>query len=246
MTAERVPRTLGIAGTGRLGEVLATRLRDRFRTVLYDSDASAARRVATGTGTRAVDAPELVRTADAVLLCVPPHAAPDALTHLARLAAGTGHRPVFVSLATGLGTARLRTLVAAGSAAGTEVLGLKPVCQYTALAHGVPAVFVTADRHRLGLLRAITADLGTVVVGDEESVGRVNRAATKAALAACEGLARTLSAAGTDPVLVRSAIRNVLAGTALDHPPQPGNAYTRSVLDELAAERRAEPIGGAA
>ncbi|WP_438452830.1 NAD(P)-binding domain-containing protein [Streptomyces asiaticus] len=246
MTGQHSPHTLGIVGTGRLGEVLAARLRDRFRTVLYDSDASALRQAAERTGARAVQAPELVRAADAVLLCVPPHAAPDALLHLARLAAGHGTRPTFISLVTGVATAELRALVAAGPAAGTDVLGLKPVCQYTALAHGVPAVFVTADRHRLDLLRAITRDLGTVVAGDEDSVGAVNRAATKAALAACENLARALSTAGTEPVLVRSAIRNVLAGTALDHPPQPGNPYTRSILDELAAERHAEPIGGAA
>lgn len=237
--------TVGVAGVGRLGEVLAVRLADRFRVVLYDADPATAVRVAERTGLTAVTAEELPARADTVLLCVPPAATADALVGLARHAAKAGRRPVFVNLATGVPGERLaERLAAEGGLDDVEVLGLKPVGQFTAIAHGVPAVFVTGDARRQGFLQRLVGELGSVVGGDEAAVGPLNRAATKAALRACERMTGELAADGTDPVLIRSAVRNVLAGTVLDHPPHPGNPYTRSVLDELAAEDRAVPPTG--
>ncbi|MFF8905386.1 NAD(P)-binding domain-containing protein [Streptomyces olivaceoviridis] len=237
MTGATALRTVGIAGTGRLGTVLAARLKDRFAVLLYDTDRACARRAAATTALPVTDAETLV-TADAVLLCVPPEKTDDALLGLARRAARAGRRPLFVSLATSVPTARLRSLLARSpDLLGIDVVGLKPVCQFAALARGVPTVLVTQDTGRLDELRHLASGLGTLLVGDESVVGPVNRAATKAALRACDGLADELSARGVDPLLVRAAVRNVLAGTALDHPPAPDNSYTRSVLAELAAEQ---------
>ncbi|MFJ2744548.1 hypothetical protein ACIO3O_33400 [Streptomyces sp. NPDC087440] len=231
--------TVGIAGTGRLGTVLAARLKDRFSLFLYDTDRAAARRAATATGLPLADAETLV-TADAVLLCVPPERTEPALHALARHAVRTGRRPLFVSLATSVPTARLRSLLADDAdLAGLAVAGLKPVCQFAALAHGVPTVLVTEDTGRLDELRHLAQGLGTVLAGEENLVGPVNRAATKAALRACAALTEELTDQGVPLPLVAAAVRNVLAGTALDHPPAPDNPYTRSVLTELAAERPA-------
>lgn len=237
MTGATAPRTVGIAGTGRLGTVLAARLKERFTVLLYDTDHACARRAAATTSLPLTDAETLV-TSDAVLLCVPPEETDDALLDLARRAARASRRPLFVSLATSVPTARLRSLLAhSPDLPGIDVVGLKPVCQFAALAHGVPTVLVTGDTGRLDELRHLASGLGTVVVGDESVVGPVNRAATKAALRACDRLTEELSARGVDLLLVRAAVRNVLAGTALDHPPAPDNSYTRSVLAELAAEQ---------
>jgi pyrroline-5-carboxylate reductase len=237
VTGEAARPAVGIAGTGRLGAVLAARLKGRFGVLLYDTDGVAARRAAEATGLPGTDADGLI-TADTVLLCVPPEATGDALLLLADRAAQAGRKPLFVNMATSVPTARLRSLLAdTPGLAGIDVAGLKPVCQFAALAHGVPTVFVTEATGRLAELRHLADDLGTVVKGDESVVGPANRAATKAALRACAQLTEELTGRGLDPSVVRGAVRNVLAGTALDHPPSDGNTYTRSVLAELAAER---------
>ncbi|MET8635498.1 NAD(P)-binding domain-containing protein [Streptomyces sp. NPDC004680] len=242
MTGVTPLQSVGIAGTGRLGTALAARLKDRFAVLLYDTDRSCARRAATTTALPLADAETLV-TADVVLLCVPPQETDNALLGLARCAVRGGRRPLFVSLATSVPTARLRSVLAQSpDLAGIDVVGLKPVCQFAALARGVPTVMVTEDTGRLDELRYLASGLGTVLVGDENVVGPVNRAATKAALRACAQLTDELSARGVDLLLVRAAVGNVLAGTALDHPPAPDNSYTRSVLAELAAEQVPPPV----
>ena len=98
--------------------------------------------------------------------------------------------------------------------------------------------FLTAAADHLPLLRAAVGDLGPVLLTDEhaeDSVGAVNRAATLAALRACTALRAELAALATAPEVVDAAVGNVLAGTALDFPPDPGNGYTAALLRELAA-----------
>ncbi|MFF1799357.1 TetR family transcriptional regulator, partial [Kitasatospora sp. NPDC058263] len=53
---------------------------------------------------------------------------------------------------------------------------------------------------------------------------------------ACAELAAELTGRGLPTDIVRAAIRNVFVGTALDYPPSDANPYTRSVLEEIAAE----------
>lgn len=223
------PGTVAVVGLGRLGAVLADRIGARFPVVLHDSDPGVARRIASELVLPEVSSEELLIAADTVLLCVPPQETGKALTALATTAQHLGRQPLFVNLATSVPTSDLPPVPA-------EVVGLKPVCQFTAVALGLRTVLVTASARRIGLLRTLAADLGEVVLGKEEVVGPANRAATKAALRACASLAAELAGRGLPPDLVHAAISNVLVGTALDYPPADDNPYTSSVLAELAAE----------
>ncbi|WP_395297472.1 NAD(P)-binding domain-containing protein [Kitasatospora hibisci] len=226
------PGTIAVVGLGRLGAVLADRLAERFPVLLNDSDPAVARRVAAALSLPDMDQREILSAADTVLICVPPQETETALRRLAALAEEIGRRPLFVNLATSVPTDRLPEL-------NVEVVGLKPVCQFTAVALGLKTVLVTSAPRRIGLLRTLAADLGEVVLGPEKVVGPANRAATKVALKACAELAAELAGRGLPTDIVRAAIRNVLVGTALDYPPSDANPYTRSVLDEIAAEAKA-------
>ncbi|MBV6702051.1 NAD(P)-binding domain-containing protein [Kitasatospora aureofaciens] len=234
------PGTVAVVGLGRLGSVLADRLAERFTVLLHDADPKVARQVAADLSLPDMEPRELLAAADTVLLCVPPQDTARALRRLAALAGQLGRRPLFVNLATSVPTHELPEV-------GLEVVGLKPVCQFTAVALGLKTVLVTSAPRRITLLRTLAADLGEVVLGPEEVVGPANRAATKAALRACADLATELTGRGLPAEMVQAAIRNVLVGTALDYPPADTNPYTRSVLDELAAEAAApEPQPAAA
>ncbi|MFI8083909.1 NAD(P)-binding domain-containing protein [Kitasatospora sp. NPDC086009] len=231
------PGTIAVVGLGRLGSVLADRLAERFPVLLNDSDPAVARRVAAELSLPDMDQREILSAADTVLLCVPPQETAAALRRLAALTEQVGRRALFVNMATSVPTEDLPDL-------GVEVVGLKPVCQFTAVALGLKTVLVTSAPRRIGLLRTLAADLGEVVLGPEACVGPANRAATKAALRACAELAAELTGRGLPTDIVRAAIRNVFVGTALDYPPSDANPYTRSVLEEIAGE--AAEAGGAA
>lgn len=226
------PGTIAVVGLGRLGAVLADRLAERFPVLLNDSDPAVARRVAAELSLPDMDQREILSAADTVLLCVPPQETAAALRRLAALTGQVGRRALFVNMATSVPTEDLPDL-------GVEVVGLKPVCQFTAVALGLKTVLVTSAPRRIGLLRTLAADLGEVVLGPEACVGPANRAATKAALRACADLAAELTGRGLPTDIVRAAVRNVFVGTALDYPPSDANPYTRSVLEEIAAEATA-------
>ncbi|WP_159039623.1 NAD(P)-binding domain-containing protein [Streptomyces sp. TP-A0356] len=229
---------VGVLGAGRLGRALAARLAGRLTVAVSDAEASAADDLAHGLGVPAYGPAELAARCDVVLVCVPPPAVAAAIASCRGDAAGGGAtvpKAVFANLATSVPTGRLRE---DPRLRDLTVVGLKPVCQYTAVAHGVPTVFVTSVAGQLPLLRAVVGELGTVLLGDEtveESVGAVNRIATMAALRACSALREELSGLVADPAVIASAVTNVFAGTAVDFPPDPANPYTAALLRELTA-----------
>lgn len=231
--------TVGILGAGRLGRALAARISVRLPTVVSDIDEAPARSFAAGAAISFGDPPALGRRCDVVLVCVPPEQVAGAIASCA--AAG----PLYASLATSL---RTRDLLADPRLCGLAVAGLKPVCQYTAIAHGLPTVFVTASAGHVPLLQEVVGGIGSVIAvppPTEDAVGRINRAATLAALRACASLQEELAEFAAYPDLAMAAIRNVLAGTALDYPPGPGNSYTAALLETLRAERagrKASPV----
>ena len=221
------PLTVGILGTGRLGRALAGRLTPRLGLRLADADAATAARLGRELGVP-VDEPEkLASTCDVVLLCVPPEQIRPAL-----LAAVGAARPgtTFVNTATSCPTGELAD---DPRLRGVEVVGLKPVCQYLAVTHRVPTVFVTGSARSVPLLRRVVGEIGTVLTGDESVVGPLNRAATLAALAACELFGAQARALTDDPRLIRAAVNSVLAGTAMEFPPDPANPYTSALLTLL-------------
>ncbi|WP_338316294.1 NAD(P)-binding domain-containing protein, partial [Streptomyces bohaiensis] len=240
--------TVGVLGTGRLGRALATRLAavpDGPRLAVADRDRELATALGRGLAVPALPPARLAAHCAVVLVCVPPPAVAGAIA-ACRTGAPPGPGTVFANLATSLPTAALR---ADPALRGATVVGLKPVCQFTAVAHGVPTPFLTAATGHLALLRSAVGTLGPVLPVDEraeDAVGAVNRAATRAALRACTALRRELTALTAESAVIDAAVRNVLAGTALDFPPEEANPYTAALLRELAATDGATATDGTA
>jgi 3-hydroxyisobutyrate dehydrogenase-like beta-hydroxyacid dehydrogenase len=226
MTGLDTPR-VGILGLGRLGRALALRLQGEVPLLAYDVDRQAAQEFASRHRLALVSRRELVRCCDVVLITVPPTVVAEVLRRLSRR---PGPHPVYANLATGVRTAEL---LADRDVAKLPVVGLKPVCQFTAVRYGLPTVFVTTSADHLALLQRAVEQLGPVVLGEETVVRRLNRIATKAALAAASELQDELRSVSPDDRLVQAAIRNVFAGTAADYPPDQSDHYATSLLAEL-------------
>jgi hypothetical protein len=221
--------TLGIVGVGRLGGALARRLAPHHALAVHDSDDDRARRLAEQTGARAMAAAALCRWADIVLLCLPPDAT---ATWLAGLPEDARAHPLFADTATSF-----------AAVDATGVVGLRPVGQFAAIDHGLPALFITAAPAAVrARLEAILAPVGAVVAGDETMVAPLNRRVTRAALALCREVAAYRHHGKALPAVVTAAaLANVATGTLLDYPPAPDNAYTAPLLAELDSAEEARP-----
>jgi hypothetical protein len=219
----------GIVGAGRLGGALAFRLAAEGHEVLLHDREEGAVRVASSARLQVVSPGRLLREADPILLCLP---ASEVAPFLRR------HRPAVpggvrvLNLATAVSTRELR---ASGAAEGWPIVAFKLVGQFRAVRLGLPALFVTEPQEDADLerLRAWFAPLGEVTVGDEEVVAPLNRAATRAALELCLELRRRAAGFPLGHPLLAAALRHLAAGTLVDFPPQPADAYAQDLLREI-------------
>lgn len=222
-------RRVCVLGAGRFGRALAVRLRPSCQVALADAEPRRTKQFAKQHDLGFLYPREIGAWAELIAVCVPPQEVARALREPARQ--GTG--ALCVNMATSVPT---RELAADPGLRGLRLAGLKPVGQFTAVARGVPALFVTASTEHHPLLREVFGGLGEVVVGDEDAVAAVNRTATAHALRACDALTAELARTVPDDRVVRAAVRNVFAGTALDYPPDPANPYIAALRAAMAAE----------
>ena len=226
---------IGIVGVGRLGSVLARRLATRYEVLVWDQDPEALRRAAARPDVKAAPFEKLGGVCGVVLLCVPAGEVLAVLREAARLGA---HNPLYLSLATAVSSDELGK---AGLAMRLRVAGVKVVGQFTAIEHGLPALFVTSHedagiRHEI---QEVLGDLGEVVAGEEDRIAALNRTAARLALQTGATFAKACEQMGIPSGWQEAALRNVLVGTLLDYPPETANSYTRAILEELAEEAEA-------
>ena len=247
------PRTawrVGVIGAGRVGAVLAARLRGAGHEVVAaagESDASRNRIADLLTGVPALKPSAVARASDLLLLTVPDDMLPNVVTVLADSGAlREGQVVVHTSGAHGLG------VLAPAAAVGARVVAAHPAMTFTGTALDLErltgCVFgVTAGQAEAGLAEQLVADLG----GRTMRVPEDRRTAYHAALAhganhlvtlvsqAMEMLAAAGGDAPADTLrpLLAAALDNALTqgDAALTGPIVRGDADTiRRHLDELA------------
>jgi hypothetical protein len=233
MCARLTKTRIGVLGTGRLGQVLATRLRDTCDVAVCDADLKKAKQFAKKSGFSFLRESELVPFSELLLLCIPASAIPEFLHRIAR--AGSFGHCVFLDMATDSHT---KLLMANQQLRPMRIIGLKMIGQFKAVQLGIPATFVTnyAKPDDLNLIDRVFRPLGRVSVGSEESIRHLNRFTTKLTLLFCYQLRQTAPSLVADPLWIKSALTNVAIGTILDFPPDADNGYTTSVLREIADE----------
>lgn len=228
MTADIV----GVVGVGRLGRVVARKLCARHDVLVYDVAEQALRAtVEDAAGRIAVASFEVIASrASHVLFCTQ---APETLELLRRASELELIRPLYVSLVTRLSEREMRDREIAPR---LRVASAKVVGQFKAIEAGLPALFVVSDAEQVNALELLGC-MGSVVVGPEQHVSVVNRTATRAALEVAERFLDGMGQLDVPAEMAMAALRNVLVGTLLDHPADPGNEYINSLLREMAAAR---------
>lgn len=240
-TDVRVPRRVGVVGSGRVGAVLAAALRDSQHDVVAAhgvSDASRARAAALLPGVPLLPVARVVEQADVVLLAVPDDTLPGLVQGVAR--SGGFRRGHVVAHTSGRHGARV---LASAAAAGATTMAVHPAMTFTGTAVDLARLEgtrfgVTAAPDSLPLADQLVRALGGVPLHVDED----DRDLYHAALAHGANHLVTLvsdamgmlteagvqDAAGTLRPLLQAALDNVLAqgSAALTGPVARGDAGT--------------------
>jgi hypothetical protein len=221
---------IGIIGTGRLGKALAKPLGEHYKVVGWDANIKRAKQVTKQCNVNFVAALQQVLMSDLVLLCIPGE---EVVAFFKDLRRDESFGCIFLNLATDVDT---RSLIEELKLHRLRVIGLKPIGQFAALCHRVPTTFITGhdNPEDLKMLREVFAPVGNIYPGDELHVRAINRVATKLALQFCANFESAIQPYADDVEWGLSALKSVAVGTMLDYPPDSDNAYTASILREIA------------
>lgn len=229
MREKEIKEKIGIIGIGRLGSALAKRLAPHCSLLLSDSFLGKARQMAKILNADFGNTRYLSEKADMILLAVPPEEiCPLVEKEEAFLKEGT----VLVNLATSLDTHEIKACL---KRQDIRVIGLKPITQAYALAHGHPSIFVTSCEEE-GLREKLTPllrEIGEIVVGNDMLVKEINAEATRWGLKLFLSLQDKLKSMNVPQNFIDVAIKTVAVGTILDYPTDGPNSYIEERLKEL-------------
>ena len=166
---------VGIIGTGRLGSALAKRLAPHCSLLLSDSFLGKARQMAKILNADFGNIRYLFEKADIILLAIPPE---EICLLIEKEETFLRQGAILVNLATSLDTHKIRTCL---TRKDIRVIGIKPITQAYALAHGYQTIFVTSceDTGLREKLVPLLREIGEIVLGDDMLVKEINAEATR-------------------------------------------------------------------
>lgn len=225
---------VGLVGIGRMGRVLARRLKDHVELTVYDRDpeylAAAARELNVG----AAAAMEELAGLSAVILAVPDPEVINCIKDFNQLRTPM----IIINVATNVAQHVLE------ETAGKNVkcIGVKFVGHAGEMALGSDPVIIINERpaELAEVARAIFAPVGHVVVGKADMVSFVNTTAAEKALEAAVYIEAGLKEQGiADPEIVKSAIRQVAAGILKAYADQDLGPFARQIVRAVKARMNA-------
>src|SRR3989338_455157 len=175
MREKEMNEKVGIIGTGRLGSALAKRLAPHCSLLLSDSFLGKARQMAKILNADFGNIRYLFEKADIILLAIPPE---EICLLIEKEETFLRQGAILVNLATSLDTHKIRTCL---TRKDIRVIGIKPITQAYALAHGYQTIFVTSceDTGLREKLVPLLREIGEIVLGDDMLVKEINAEATR-------------------------------------------------------------------
>lgn len=198
---------IGLIGVGRMGKVLATRLARHVELRLFDHNTDRLKAVRAELGLGTVDT--MVELADlgTVILAVPDREVISCIKEFNAIRKELN----IINVATNVAQHALEET----AANHIRCIGVKFVGHAGEMALGQQPVIIINDRppELVPLAQEIFQPVGQIVVGKADLVTYINTAAGERALEAGVMLEEQLKQKGiTDPVIIRSAVRQVAAG----------------------------------
>lgn len=224
-----------IAGSGRMGKILAAALAGRHEVALYDADRESAASVAGMLKLRAL-ATMAEAAADAVVLAVPDKAVASCVAELV----ATGQSWTIFSVATNISREMLANL-AGGS---VRLLNVKIIGHAGEMSRGARPVLVIdrGEADLVELAHQVFGPVGELVVGEADQVRRINSVATTEALRAAVAVETALQQEGiNDPELVRGALTQVAPGVLRAYAEDDLGPFAREIVAKIRGSESAKP-----
>lgn len=197
---------IAVLGTGRMGQVLAERLKRRYQVKLFDSNSRALSNACTLLNLPACENLAEV-DADAFILAVPDKEVAGCFELLSQRNTPTA---VF-SVATNVSREQLQTF----TGQSLKGLNVKIVGHAGEMSRGAVPVIIVDDvcPELVAIAVEIFSVVGKTRVGDADTVGKINSLATQEALKAAVAIEKELYALGlNDPEMIHCAISHVAPG----------------------------------
>lgn len=199
---------IGIIGVGRMGKVLAHRLRGGYRILLYDRDVTTVVRVAEEIEEATVcqQLGDLLGTS-AIILAVPDREVVNCLKELGQFKQSLA----VINIATNVD----QRVVDGVGEPYIHCISVKIIGQADEMAQGGRPVVVVNHRpaELVEQATALFENIGEIMIGNADQVRRINTLAAEKALEAAVKIDLSLREKGvTDEQAIKSAIRQVAAG----------------------------------
>lgn len=226
---------IGLIGAGCLGEALMHRfsVSCEYEYLVCDICEEKALKVSERTGSTMSSIDFVVKHADYIFMALPMAIIEE---FIIKYENKFKSNCVLINLSTSLNTLDLQKKIHRGD---LEVIGMKPVCQASALKSGGICVFYSSSKSKyLDVVKKILKPLGKVLVGDEMLVSKINEYATLCSLELIIKLEKYLKSLGVDDEVKKAVVVTVAGGTLMDYPYNSGNIndYIKHLVEKYQLE----------
>ena len=227
---------IGLIGAGCLGEALMHRfsVSCKYEYLVCDICEEKALKVSECTGSTMSSIDSMVKHADYIFMALPMAIIEE---FIIKYENKFKSNCVLINLSTSLNTLDLQKKI---HRSDLEVIGLKPVCQASALKSGGTCVFYSSSSKskHLDVVKNILKPLGKVFVGDEMLVSKINEYATLCSLELIIKLEKYLKSLGVDDEVKKAAVVTVAGGTLMDYPYNSDNFndYIKNLVEKYQLE----------
>lgn len=206
---------VGLVGAGCLGRAIMKQIlrRAEFEYLICDKVKTKAKQLAEEIECRAVSIKETVKMADYIYLALPPTAM---RLFLMEHEMDFKKNAAIINLSTSVDSKELESVL---KRKDISVIGIKPVCQATAMREGRKVVFVSSSNsEKLNAIKDMLCEIGEVIIDEEMKVQKINEYATLRALELIIQLEKDLEELNLDNRVKNCAIGTVAVGTLMDYP----------------------------
>lgn len=222
---------VGLVGAGNLGRAIMKRIlrKPELEYMICDEIEKKAKQLAEETGCKWASIQKTVKMADFLYLALPP-AAMDAFVKAHET--DIKENGTIINLSTSIDSTQMQNML---KRQDINVIGIKPVCQATAMGEGRKAVFFSSSKsEKLCVIQEMLCDAGNVIEEDEMKVPRINEYATVRALELIIQLENDLKQFDACEEVRKSAIGTVAVGTLMDYPytKENVNGYITNLIEK--------------
>ena len=206
---------VGLVGTGKLGRAIMKRIlrKPELEYVICDEIEEKAKQLAEETACKWASIQETVQVADFLFLALPP-VAMDVFAEAHEV--DIKENGTIINLSTSIDSTQIQNVL---KRQDIEVIGIKPVCQATAMEEGRKVVFFSSSKsEKIYVIQEMLCEAGNVIEEEGMKVQRINEYATVRALELIIQLEKDLEQFDVSEEVRKSAIGSVAVGTLMDYP----------------------------